>query len=199
MGRTARGSPPPTVMRRGLAITALAGALVLLPSTAWGSGNDVIRDCTDNGRIDQKHGPMDYQQALANLPSDVDEYTDCRSIIQAARLSSQGSGGGGGGGGGGSHGGGGGGGGNGGGGNSGGGSGASAAKRAAPVVKGPPITPPASRLASHPLQERIPTSVIILLVVLGVGLLGGALAAASRFKLPMPVVRAVNRVFPGRA
>ena len=194
MGRNARGSPPPTVMRRGLAITALAGALALLPSTAWGSGNDVIRDCTDNGRIDQKHGPIDYQQALANLPSDVDEYTDCRSIIQAARLSSQGGGGGGGGGG---HGGGGGG--NSGGGNGGGGSGASAAKRAVPVVKGPPITPPASRLASHPLQERIPTSVLILLVVLGVGLLGGLLAAAGRFKLPMPVVRAVNRVFPGRA
>ena len=180
MGRNARGSPPPTVMRRGLAITALAGALALLPSTAWGSGNDVIRDCTDNGRIDQKHGPIDYQQALANLPSDVDEYTDCRSIIQAARLRSQGGGGNSGGGG-------------------GGGSGASAAKRAVPVVKGPPITPPASRLASHPLQERIPTSVIILLVVLGVGLLGGLLAAAGRFKLPMPVVRAVNRVFPGRA
>src|SRR5919206_202751 len=83
MGRTARGSPPPTVMRRGLAITALAGAFALLPSTAWASGNDVIRDCTDNGRIDNRHGPLDYQQALANLPSDVDEYTDCRSIIWA--------------------------------------------------------------------------------------------------------------------
>jgi hypothetical protein len=190
MGRTSRGSPPPTVMRRTLAITALAGAFALLPSTAWSSGNDVIRDCTDNGRIDQRHGPLDYQQALANLPSDVDEYTDCRSIIEAARLGSQGGGGGGGGGG---HGGGGGGQGGGGGGGA---SSAHAAKRTVAVVKGPPITPPASRLASHPVEERIPTSVIILLAVLGLGLLGGLLAAASGFKPPMP--KAVERVFPRR-
>jgi hypothetical protein len=181
-------------MRRGLAITALAGAFALLPSTAWASGNDVIRDCTDNGRIDQKHGPLDYQQALANLPSDVDEYTDCRSIISAARLSANRGGGGGGGNGG--HGGGGGGG-NGGGASGGGGAGAQTAKRTVPLVKGAPVTPPASRLASHPLSERIPTSVIILLAVLGAGLLGGLLAAASGFKLPMP--KAVERVFPRRA
>jgi hypothetical protein len=86
-----------------------------------------------------------------------------------------------------------------GGGGGGGGSSAKAAKRTVPVVKGPPITPPASRLASHPVPERIPTSVIILLVVLGLGLLGGLLAAASGVKLPMPVVRAVDRVFPRRA
>jgi hypothetical protein len=193
MGRTSRGSPPPTVMRRTLAITALAGALALLPSSAWGSGNDVIRDCTDNGRIDNQHGPRDYQEALANLPSDVDEYTDCRQIIQAARLGDQGGGGGGGGGGGQ------GGGGGGGGGGPGGGSSAQAARRTMPVVKGAPITPPASRLASHPVPERIPTSVIILLAVLGVALLGGLLAAATGFKAPMSVVRIVDRVFPGRA
>ena len=195
MGRTARGSPPPTVMRRTLAIIALAGAFALMPTTAWGSGNDVIRDCTDNGRIDNKHGPIDYQQALANLPTDVDEYTDCRQIIAAARLSDQGGGGGGGGNGGG-------GGGQGGGGDGGGGSGAGstakAAKRSVPIVKGPPITPPVSRLASHPLQQRIPTSVIILLAVLGLGLLGGLAAAAAGAKPPAPVARVVDRVFPRR-
>jgi hypothetical protein len=84
-----------------------------------------------------------------------------------------------------------------GGGTSGGGAGARAAKRTVALVKGAPVTPPASRLASHPLSERIPTSVIILLAVLGAGLLGGLLAAASRFKLPMP--KAVERVFPRRA
>jgi hypothetical protein len=71
-------------MRRVLALLTVTACL-LSPSLASASGGDVIRDCTDNGRIDAPHSQADYSSALANLPSDVDEYTDCPQIIAAAK------------------------------------------------------------------------------------------------------------------
>ena len=82
--------------------------LLAVPAVAGASGRSVVRDCTDNGRIDSRHSQSDYKSALSNLPSDVDEYTDCRQIIEQAKRrdaragsNSGGSGGSGGGGGGG--------------------------------------------------------------------------------------------------
>lgn len=73
-------------MRRVLLATTLAGLLsTLAPATVHASAQSVIRDCTDNGRIDGSHSQSDYKGALGGLPSDVDEYTDCRSIIRSAQ------------------------------------------------------------------------------------------------------------------
>jgi len=73
-------------MRRVLLATTLAGLLsTLAPATVHASAQSVIRDCTDNGRIDSSHSQSDYKAALSGLPSDVDEYTDCRSIIRSAQ------------------------------------------------------------------------------------------------------------------
>jgi hypothetical protein len=73
-------------MRRVLLATTLAGLLVTFaPASALAAGQSVIRDCTDNGRIDSSHSQSDYNGALKSLPSDVDEYTDCRSIIKSAQ------------------------------------------------------------------------------------------------------------------
>jgi hypothetical protein len=86
-------------MRR-LLITAVLGCL-LLPATTWASGDAVIRDCTDDGVIQGKYSQKDYANALNNLPTDVDEYTDCRDVIKRAQAGGLGGGGGGAGGGGG--------------------------------------------------------------------------------------------------
>jgi hypothetical protein len=73
-------------MRRVLLATTLAGLLsTLAPAIVHASAQSVIRDCTDNGRIDSSHTQSDYKGALSGLPSDVDEYTDCRSIIRSAQ------------------------------------------------------------------------------------------------------------------
>ena len=80
-------------MRR-LLITAVLGCL-LLPTSAWASGNAVIKDCTDDGVIQGHYTQQDYKQALANLPTDVDEYTNCRDVIKRAQLAASGGGGGG--------------------------------------------------------------------------------------------------------
>lgn len=74
----------------------------LAPASALGSADTVIKDCTTNGRLTKKYTQKEYQSAIANLPTDVDEYTDCRDIIRNAELtagSGSGSKGGGGGGG----------------------------------------------------------------------------------------------------
>jgi hypothetical protein len=84
-------------MRR-LLITAVLGCL-LLPAAAWASGNAVIKDCTDDGVIQGHYSQQDYKNALNNLPTDVDEYTNCRDVIKRAQLGATGGGGGGGGGG----------------------------------------------------------------------------------------------------
>jgi len=66
--------------------TALALLLALTaPSLAHASGSAVIKDCSD-GSIDKSYSQKDYADALADLPADLDEYTDCRSQIQRKQL-----------------------------------------------------------------------------------------------------------------
>jgi hypothetical protein len=60
---------------------ALLVALLALPAFAQASGQDVIRDCYDDGHIDGNYSQGDYQDAQDNLPSDVDQYSDCRDVI----------------------------------------------------------------------------------------------------------------------
>jgi hypothetical protein len=82
-------------MRRLLAFIAVC--LLAAPAVAHASGQAVIRDCTDDGRIEGHYKQKDYRDALAHLPTDVDEYTDCRDVIRRAQLSGAAGGGGGGG------------------------------------------------------------------------------------------------------
>jgi hypothetical protein len=77
-------------MRR-LLITAVLGCL-LLPAAAWASGDAVIKDCTDDGVIQGHYSQQDYKDALNNLPTDVDEYTDCRDVIKRAQTGGTGGG-----------------------------------------------------------------------------------------------------------
>jgi len=71
---------------------ALLACLLLAPAAAHASWQSVITDCRD-GRIDQHHSLKDYTEALAHMPSDVIEYTDCQSVIRRAQLAAAGGGG----------------------------------------------------------------------------------------------------------
>ena len=62
----------------------IAVLLLGLPAAAHASGSDVIRDCADDGKLDKQYSQKELQSAERNLPSDIDEYTDCRSVIRAA-------------------------------------------------------------------------------------------------------------------
>jgi hypothetical protein len=196
-------------MRRVPAVaTAVLACLLVAAPAAHASGRDVVRDCTDNGRIDNFHSSQDYKAALGSLPSDVAEYTDCRQIIESAQRrdahrSPPGSGGGGGGGG------------------FPGGTGipstgspapstpaesnalkqATAGGGAAVPVAGEPITPGGSGIVNAAVRHALPTSVIVLLVLLGLGALAWAttVARARGLQPPLPVLRVLDRVFPRRA
>lgn len=92
------GGPRTTLRLRLRIVTALALLLALAaPSLAHASTQALFKDCGD-GSLDGHYSQKDYAQALANLPADLDEYSDCRSQIQRAQLGGGKSSGGGGGG-----------------------------------------------------------------------------------------------------
>lgn len=70
-------------------LTAIATfvAVLALPALAQASGSAVIKDCTFDGTINGTYSTKDYADALAHLPADVDEYSDCRDQIRRAQLS----------------------------------------------------------------------------------------------------------------
>jgi hypothetical protein len=68
----------------------VAYILVLLialaaPALAHASPDAVIRDCADDGDLDRQYSNSDLEKAEQNLPSDLDEYSDCRSVIAGAK------------------------------------------------------------------------------------------------------------------
>lgn len=54
------------------------------PALAANGGAVVIRDCTDDGLLEGRYTQAQLKDALASIPSDVDEYTDCRDVIHSA-------------------------------------------------------------------------------------------------------------------
>jgi hypothetical protein len=72
--------------------TPLAALLAVLATAApaGASARDVIRDCSEDGVLNGKYSHSEIEKALEQLPSDLDEYTDCRSVIRGAQLGSAG-------------------------------------------------------------------------------------------------------------
>jgi hypothetical protein len=207
-------------MRRAYAALTVFVCLLVVPATAGASGRSVVRDCTDNGRIDSRHSQSDYKSALSSLPSDVDEYTDCRQIIEQAKRrdasSSSSSGGSAGSGG------------SGGGGFSGGAGSAGSfdsatpppasnfpaspsetgalaqagAQGGAPVtVAGEPITPGGTGITEAAFRHDVPGPLLVLVVLLGLGALAMTVSGgrARGLRAPGGAVRVFDRVFPRRA
>ena len=44
----------------------------------------VVRDCAADGSVDDDHSDADKRAALDRIPADLDEYSDCRSVIGAS-------------------------------------------------------------------------------------------------------------------
>lgn len=66
-------------------IAAIAVALACT-SAAGASGTDVLVDCNNNDGLTRKYSAAELRSALSNIGADQDEYSDCRSIIQAELL-----------------------------------------------------------------------------------------------------------------
>ena len=61
---------------------AVIGA-VALPTIARANPNEVLTDCQDSG-LDKSYSQKDLRKALDKMDSDLDEYSDCRAVINAA-------------------------------------------------------------------------------------------------------------------
>ena len=94
--RQPRCAPASRNMRTQLrtAFVVIAVLALGLPAAAQASWQNVIRDCAQDGKLDQHYSQSDLRKAEQNLPSDIDEYTDCRAVIRAAMGGGSGSAGG---------------------------------------------------------------------------------------------------------
>jgi hypothetical protein len=73
-------------------LLALSVVCLLTATAASASGDDVVRDCADDGQLSKKYSSSELRKALGIIPTDVDEYTDCRDIIRRAQLGGAGAG-----------------------------------------------------------------------------------------------------------
>jgi hypothetical protein len=88
--------------RTRLLVLGLAAALLLAPAAfADSTTTKIIRDCADDGILEGHYSPAELRKARDNLPTDVNEYSDCSDVLSralAADVSPPGGGGGSGGG-----------------------------------------------------------------------------------------------------
>ena len=79
----------------------LSGLILLLaaPTASAGIREKILRECQD-GSITGNYTPGQLRDARKNIPTDIDEYSDCRDVLARAALAGRASGDGGGGGGG---------------------------------------------------------------------------------------------------
>lgn len=69
---------------RHLLLVTCALAVLVLPAPAHASANQVLRDCIYDGKLDHHYSNAELRRARDHMPSDADEYSDCRDIIAAA-------------------------------------------------------------------------------------------------------------------
>jgi hypothetical protein len=70
------------VIRAATRVLVLAAlALLALPGAAMANP---IRDCNDDGDLDKHYSNAELRRALDNLPTDLDEYSNCREILSGA-------------------------------------------------------------------------------------------------------------------
>jgi hypothetical protein len=67
-------------------LPALACVLGLAAGPAHASGTAVLKDCAFDGVLSSVYTAKDYADALAHMPTDNDEYLDCRDEIRRAQL-----------------------------------------------------------------------------------------------------------------
>jgi hypothetical protein len=73
---------------RLVATLLLAGAVALpvAPPAALAAAPSPVADCNANSRLTAHYTPAQLRHALASMPADVKEYTDCYDVIQRALL-----------------------------------------------------------------------------------------------------------------
>jgi len=75
---------PTALLRRVVLPTAMLLCL-LVPSVAHASYQELLKDACRDGKVNGTYSQKDYRDALANLPSDALQYTNCQDVLLAAQ------------------------------------------------------------------------------------------------------------------
>ncbi len=75
------------VLRR-LLVPALVLASLVTPTVALADYQELLKDACRDERVNGTYSQKDYREALANIPADADQYTNCRDVLRAAQLAS---------------------------------------------------------------------------------------------------------------
>jgi len=60
------------------------GLLVVAAPAGAASRNQIIRDCEDDSKLSGNYSNAELRDARNNLPSDTDAYSDCRDVLSSA-------------------------------------------------------------------------------------------------------------------
>jgi len=71
------------MLRLVLACLLLLG-LAAAPAANAAGTIEILRDCADDGVLQGDYSPSDLRKARQNIPTDTDEYTDCRDVLARA-------------------------------------------------------------------------------------------------------------------
>ena len=72
-----------SMLRLALACLVL-GLIVAVPAANAASTTQILRDCADDGVLQGDYKPAELRKARQNIPTDTDEYTDCRDVLARA-------------------------------------------------------------------------------------------------------------------
>ena len=74
-----------SVRRRGLTLLVLLLAgLALAPSAGAASRNQILKDCEDDDKLSGTYTPSELRDARNNINSGLDTYSSCRDVLSAA-------------------------------------------------------------------------------------------------------------------
>lgn len=80
-------------MTRRLPLALLVASLGVVPVSARAaSPMTIAKDCLDHGRLTRTYSPADLRNAIARLPSDALQYSNCQQVIRRAQLAAAGGG-----------------------------------------------------------------------------------------------------------
>src|SRR3954454_9244114 len=71
-------------MLRLALVCLLLGLVVLVPTANAASMTQILCDCADDGVLQGTYTPSELRKARKNIPTDTDEYTDCRDVLARA-------------------------------------------------------------------------------------------------------------------
>ncbi len=71
------------MLRKALVLGCLLLGLAA-PAALGASTTQILRDCADDGVLQGNYTPSELRKARQNIPTDTDQYTDCRDVIARA-------------------------------------------------------------------------------------------------------------------